>query len=91
MIEISTGEYPYRMWQTPFEQLRQVVQEDPPKLPPNRFTPEYEDFINRSLRKEVDERATYPELLSHPFLVYHEGVNTDISGFVSEILDNSSD
>ena len=48
MIEISTGEYPYRMWRTPFEQLRQVVQEDPPKLPANQFTPEYEDFINRS-------------------------------------------
>ena len=47
MIEISTGEYPYRMWRTPFEQLRQVVQEDPPKLPANKFTPEYEDFINR--------------------------------------------
>ena len=48
MIEISTGEYPYKMWKTPFEQLRQVVQEDPPKLPANKFTPEYEDFINRS-------------------------------------------
>ena len=47
MIEISTGEYPYRMWRTPFEQLRQVVQEDPPKLPANKFTQEYEDFINR--------------------------------------------
>ena len=43
-----------------------------------------------SLRKEVDERATYPELLQHPFLVYHEGVDTDISGFVAEILDNTT-
>ena len=42
------------------------------------------------LRKEVDERATYPELLQHPFLVYHEGVDTDISGFVAEILDNTT-
>ena len=47
-------------------------------------------LFNR-LRKVVDERATYPELLQHPFLVYHEGVNMDISGFVSEVLDNSSD
>jgi len=91
MIEISTGEYPYKMWKTPFEQLRQVVQEDPPKLPANKFTPEYEDFINRSLRKEVEERATYPELLRHPFLTYHENVNTDISGFVAEVLDNSTE
>ena len=44
-----------------------------------------------SLRKGVVERATYPELLQHPFLVYHEGVNTDISGFVVEVLDSHTD
>ena len=48
MIEISTGEFPYQSWKTPFEQLRQVVMEDPPKLPENQFTPDYEDFINRT-------------------------------------------
>ena len=48
MIEISTGEFPYHSWKTPFEQLHQVVMEAPPKLPPNQFTPDYEDFINRT-------------------------------------------
>ena len=48
MIEISTGEFPYQSWKTPFEQLRQVVMEDPPKLPENQFTPDYEDFINKT-------------------------------------------
>ena len=48
MIEISTGEFPYHSWKTPFEQLHQVVMEAPPKLPPNQFTPDFEDFINRT-------------------------------------------
>ena len=48
-------------------------------------------WIVYSLRKGVVERATYPELLQHPFLVYHEGVNTDISGFVVEVLDSHTD
>ena len=48
MIEISTGIFPYKTWTTPFEQLRQVVMEAPPTLPPNRFTHIYEDFINKS-------------------------------------------
>ena len=48
MIEISTGEFPYHSWKTPFEQLHQVVMEAPPKLPANQFTPDYEDFINRT-------------------------------------------
>merc|ERR550532_2978197 len=91
MIEISTGEFPYHSWKTPFEQLHQVVMEAPPKLPPNQFTPDFEDFINRTLQKEVDERANYPELLQHPFLVHHAQVNTNISSFVSDVLDNSTE
>lgn len=91
MIEISTGQFPYKTWKTPFEQLHQVVMEAPPKLPEGRFTPIFEDFINKSLKKDVDERASYPELLQHPFLVYHAKVNTNISGFVSEVLDNSTE
>lgn len=91
MIEISTGEFPYQSWKTPFEQLRQVVMEDPPKLPENQFTPDYEDFINKTLMKDVDERASYPDLREHPFLVYHAKVNTNISSFVSDVLDNSSE
>jgi len=91
MIEISTGEFPYQSWKTPFEQLRQVVMEAPPKLPENQFTPDYEDFINKTLMKDVDERASYPELREHPFLVYHAKVNTNISSFVSDVLDNSSE
>jgi len=89
MIEISTGEFPYQFWRTPFEQLQQVVMEAPPKLPENQFTPDFEDFINKTLKKDVDERASYPDLREHPFLVYHAKVNTNISSFVSEILDNS--
>ncbi len=48
MIEISTGEFPYTTWMTPFEQLRQVVMEAPPRLPANKFSQTYEDFINKS-------------------------------------------
>lgn len=91
MIEISTGEFPYHSWKTPFEQLHQVVMEAPPKLPANQFTPDYEDFINRTLQKEVDERANYPDLRKHPFLVHHAQVNTNISSFVSDVLDNSTE
>lgn len=46
MIEIATGTHPYARWKTPFEQLKQVVNEPPPKLPPGKFSPEFVDFIN---------------------------------------------
>lgn len=44
-IELATGKFPYDTWRTPFEQLKQVVKEDPPKLPAGKFSPEFEDFI----------------------------------------------
>ena len=39
------------------------------------------------LHKKVDDRATYPQLLEHPFLQLHRQKNTDISAFVSAVLD----
>ena len=40
-----------------------------------------------SLHKEVASRATYSTLLEHRFLVHHQQINTDISEFVSSVLD----
>ena len=40
-----------------------------------------------SLHKEVANRATYSTLLEHRFLVHHQQINTDISEFVSSVLD----
>jgi len=91
MIEISTGHFPYKTWKTPFEQLRQVVQDDPPRLPPNMFTPMFEKFIEKTLKKDVNERAGYPQLLQDEFLVHHGKANKDISEFVSDVLDNSTE
>ena len=39
----------------------------------------------------MNERANYPDLREHQFLVYHAKVNTDISSFVSEVLDSSTE
>jgi serine/threonine protein kinase len=51
MLEISTGQFPYKTWTSPFEQLKQVVVEPAPKLPKSQdlqFSPEYEDFITQT-------------------------------------------
>jgi len=47
-IELGTGKFPYATWKNPFEQLKQVVDDEPPRLPPNLFSPEFEDFIVQS-------------------------------------------
>jgi mitogen-activated protein kinase kinase 3 len=87
LIELATGQFPYPKWGSPFEQLKQVVTDDPPRLPPGQFTSEFEDFITRCLQKKYTDRSNYEQLLNHDFLVKHKEMNTDISSFISEVLD----
>ena len=44
-MELATGEFPYAKWDSPFQQIKQVVMEDSPKLPSDQFSPEFCDFI----------------------------------------------
>lgn len=87
LIELATGEFPYPKWGTPFEQLKQVVADDPPRLPAEQFSPEFEDFIIKCLQKKYMDRLNYSQLLEHEFLIKHKEMDTDISAFISEILD----
>ena len=45
-IELATGNFPYKQWKTPFEQLKQVVHEPSPKLPDGGpYSDEFRDFV----------------------------------------------
>lgn len=49
MVELATGSFPYSKWGNPFEQLKQVVNEDPPSLPNGMFSNDFNDFISQWL------------------------------------------
>lgn len=91
LVELATGKFPYAKSRTPFEQLKQVVKDDPPRLPADSFSHEFEDFIVQCLRKTPSDRANYPQLLEHPFVTKHEGVDVDVAGFVQEILGDNNE
>ena len=46
-IELATGKFPYGKWDTPFEQLKQVVMSDAPRLPEDNFSEEFTDFCSQ--------------------------------------------
>lgn len=46
-----------------FELLDYIVNEPPPKLPSGIFSAEFEDFVDRCLRKNPDERADLKTLM----------------------------
>lgn len=87
MIEMATGKFPYKTWTTPFEQLKQVVTEDPPRLAKSEgFSDRFENFITACLQKREINRPTYEQLLQHIFIVENAAKETDVASFVDEIL-----
>ncbi|XP_021785038.1 dual specificity mitogen-activated protein kinase kinase 6 isoform X3 [Papio anubis] len=85
-IELAILRFPYDSWGTPFQQLKQVVEEPSPQLPADKFSAEFVDFTSQCLKKNSKERPTYPELMQHPFFTLHESKGTDVASFVKLIL-----
>ena len=96
MIEISTGSFPYRSWNSVFDQLQEVVTGNPPKLqdmPPKiTFTANFHRFIDSCLKKERKERPKYSGLLKSSFLekATHDDI-TDVQGWMERILEKTSE
>lgn len=85
MLEMATGEFPYSTQSNNFfVLLKSICNGDPPKLPPNRFSSNFEDFINQCLQKDYQQRPYYGKLLEHPFVVCHQ--NKNISEYVTQVL-----
>ncbi|XP_061079720.1 dual specificity mitogen-activated protein kinase kinase 3-like isoform X2 [Conger conger] len=86
LIELALLHFPYESWGTPFQQLKQVVEEPSPQLPADQFSPELVEFSTHCLKKKADERLSYLELMEQPFFKIHESKETDVASFVGEIL-----
>ncbi|KAI1732137.1 protein kinase domain-containing protein [Ditylenchus destructor] len=95
LVEIASGRHPYGKWKTPFEQLKQVVQEPPPTVDSSLgYSDQFHDFISICLTKNFRDRPKYKELLEHPFLVNARAAQSQpnafvMSEFISSILDQS--
>ncbi|RXN02155.1 Dual specificity mitogen-activated protein kinase kinase 6 [Acipenser ruthenus] len=50
MIELAILRFPYDSWGTPFQQLKQVVEEPSPQLPADKFSGEFADFTSQCKR-----------------------------------------
>lgn len=87
LVEIATGKFPYKSWGTPFDQLKQVVMDAPPRLPAGTFSPEFDNFIEQVLVKDYKQRPNYIRLKEHPFILSHaESSNTDFADFINTNL-----
>ncbi|XP_076458081.1 dual specificity mitogen-activated protein kinase kinase 6-like [Babylonia areolata] len=87
MIELATNEFPYNKWRTPFEQIKQVVDDASPRLPPSRFSSDFEDFIDQCLLKDPKARPNYSQLLQHPFLQHAKSTEADMADYITSVID----
>lgn len=90
LMEVATGAFPYPRWASVFEQLQQVVQGDPPRLPNNSniFSNNFVTFVNTCLIKEETQRPKYNKLIEHPFIKGIDQSRTDVAEYVCQVLDN---
>uniref|UniRef100_A0AAY4D197 mitogen-activated protein kinase kinase n=1 Tax=Denticeps clupeoides TaxID=299321 RepID=A0AAY4D197_9TELE len=65
LIELAILRFPYDSWGTPFQQLKQVVDEPSPQLPADRFSPEFKQpFFILHDSKETDVASFVKTILS---------------------------
>jgi len=67
-LECAEGKPPYQ-GEGPLRAMFLIKTRGPPQLSdPNAWSSAFVDFLNRSMAKEAEKRATTRELLRHPFL-----------------------
>ncbi|XKL60869.1 hypothetical protein PGB90_007926 [Kerria lacca] len=69
-----------------FELLDYIVNEPPPKLPPNIFSKEFENFVDHCLKKNPTERADLKTLMNHEWISRAEAQPADIAGWVCRTM-----
>ena len=88
ILEMALGRYPYppETFDNIFSQLSAIVDGPPPRLPPDRFSPEAQEFVSLCLQKRPDRRPTYSKLLEHPWLVKYREIDVGMSQYIKDRL-----
>lgn len=89
IIEIAIGHYPYppETYSNVFAQLTAIVHGDPPELPEEKgYSEEAREWVAMCLERIPESRATYQELVDHPFLVKDVGRDVDMVGWVQTAI-----
>ncbi|MFH4979876.1 hypothetical protein AB6A40_006585 [Gnathostoma spinigerum] len=96
LLEISTGKFPFAAWESPFQQLQEVADGDPPVMKPDPYSAPLVNFINYCLIKGKEERPKYKDLMAMDF--YKTYNTTDpktmeyakhiVGDYVTSVLDN---
>jgi serine/threonine protein kinase len=68
ILECATGQYPYQEEETAIGMVQTIVENDPPKLDPERFSAEFCQFISCCLQRDPAARLPAEALLGSPWM-----------------------
>ncbi|XP_026215277.2 serine/threonine-protein kinase N2-like [Anabas testudineus] len=90
LVELATGQFPYKNCKTDFEVLTKVLQEDPPLLPLSMgFSLDFQSFVKDCLTKDHRKRPKYHQLLEHSFIRRYEVLDVDVAGWFQAVMDRT--
>ena len=79
IYELATGKEPYGEGDDFLTQITKIVEYDEPRLDGKIFSKEFCDFIEKTVKKEPENRADVDELLNHPWILQYDKDNDSIS------------
>uniref|UniRef100_A0A915C9C8 mitogen-activated protein kinase kinase n=2 Tax=Parascaris univalens TaxID=6257 RepID=A0A915C9C8_PARUN len=79
LFEISTGRFPFSAWDSPFQQLQEVVNGEPPVMQPGSYSAHLVTFVNHCLIKGKEERPKYKDLMSMEFYKTYNVVGEEVA------------
>ncbi|XP_072015628.1 dual specificity mitogen-activated protein kinase kinase 7-like isoform X2 [Amphiura filiformis] len=87
LVELATGEFPYKNCSNDFEVLARVLSEDPPRLPLKRgFSVDFHSFIQCCLTKDCKKRPKYKQLMDHSFFKRYDLAKVDVATWFATVM-----
>lgn len=74
LIEAATGVYPYDESDTVVDMVETIISSDAPKLPADKFTKEFCEFVSQCVQKKAETRLPPDILLGSPWLKKHGAI-----------------
>ena len=90
LVELATGEYPYKDCHSQFEVMSTIFTRDAPQLTGDKFSDTFKSFVSMCLTKDYKKRPKYKILLQHPFVLQYKQTNVDVKSWFKSVLAQST-
>lgn len=87
LVELATGEYPYKHCNNEFEVMITILQQEAPKLGDKiQFSDHFRTFVEKCLLKDFNKRPKYNVLLQYPFVLESKESNVDVKAWYEKVM-----